>query len=74
MAAGGKEGAPEKLHHLNGMWVAKEVAPLIMVKVAVVEDVDQSFSVVSVAGCCCFHGSTQGLGSGNCCGTCMKSR
>ena len=70
MGAGGEEEAPKKSHHLNGMGVVDEVAPSPMVRVAVVGEVDQSFLVVSVTGCCCCcHVLTRGLELGACCGT-----
>ena len=53
-----EEKAPQKIHHFNGMGIAKEMASCTTLKVAMVEEVDQSFLV---AGCCYCHGMTQGL-------------
>ena len=67
MAEGEEEEAPQKIHHLNGLGMAEEMAPCTKVRVAMVEEVDQSFLVVLVAGCCYCHAMTRGLESGACC-------
>lgn len=73
MVMGEGEVTPGSLYRWNRVGVAAEVAPWLVEKVAV-EDVDQSFLVVSVAGCCHYQGPTQGLGSGACCGAWVAGR
>ena len=71
MADGEEEEAPKKIYHFNRMGMEEEMAPCTMVKVAMVEEVDQSFLVA----CCCYcHRMTQGLESEACCAAGVTSR